>query len=170
MTEDRRPLRDAALRDAALRDAALRDAMIEAPGRENLGHLLWETTTHWLAFTEPALEGTHLGPSSTGTLGTISACPGITASELSRHAGKTQQAVSQMTGRLERLGYIERRVGRGRGVGLHVTPAGERALTEGLALEDTIEQQARTLFGEELYAQLKARLLQARDLLIAASE
>jgi DNA-binding MarR family transcriptional regulator len=142
--------------------------IVVSPGSDNLGHLLWETSARWGAFAEPELADTQLTPASTGALGRIGEFPGITASELARQAFKTQQAISQVTGRLERLGYIERRVGRGRGVGLHITESGKRALAEGLAIEDRIEQQARVLLGEELYAGLKQRLRQVRDAIATA--
>ena len=89
------------------------------PGSDNLGHLLWETSERWNALAEPqlSLSDIQLSFASSGVLGRISAVPGITASRLARDGFKTQQALSQVTGRLERLGYIERRVGRGRGVG-----------------------------------------------------
>lgn len=116
----------------------------------------------WTAFAESQLSDTQLRPASTGVLGKIDVNPGITASELARGSFTTQQAVSQVTSRLERLGYIERRVGRGRGVGLHTTKAGKRALAEGLAQEQALERQARTVLGDELYSELKARLRQAR--------
>lgn len=138
------------------------------PGSDNFGHLLWETWMRWAALSESRLDATQLTPASIGALGRIAANPGITASELARAAFKTQQAISQMTGRLERRGYIERRVGHGRGVGLHITASGERALAEGLELEDRLEQQARTLLGDELYGELKRSLRRARAVIADA--
>ena len=134
----------------------------EAPGSDNFGHLLWELSARWMAFSEPRLASTQLTFASAGALARIATSPGITASALARAAFKTQQAISQVTGRLERLGYVERRVGAGRGVGLHITAAGERALAEEMAIEAAMEQEARTLLGAELYAELKQRLLLAR--------
>ncbi len=138
------------------------EAFADAPGSDNFGHLLWETSVRWMALSEPLLAGTQLTFASGGALSKIAACPGITASELARGAFKTQQAISQVTGRLERLGYIERRVGQGRGVGLHITAVGERALAEGMAIEEAMEQEARRLLGEQLYGELKERLRLAR--------
>jgi DNA-binding MarR family transcriptional regulator len=63
---------------------------------------------------EPLLADIQLSLASMGALERIAAYPGITASELARQAFKTQQAVSQVTSRLERLGYVERRLGPGR--------------------------------------------------------
>jgi DNA-binding MarR family transcriptional regulator len=153
---------------AANKHSTAEQVVVASPGSDNLGHLLWETLARWTGFAEPELADTQLTPASTGTLGRIERLPGITASELARQSFKTQQAISQVTGRLERLGYIERSVGRGRGVGLYITESGKRALAEGLATEDRIEQQARLLLGEELYAELKHRLRQARDAIATA--
>ncbi len=135
----------------------------DAPGSDNFGHLLWEISARWAARSEPRLASTQLTFASAGALARIATSPGITASALAREAFKTQQAISQVTGRLERLGYVERRVGGGRGVGLHITAAGERALAEEIAIEAMMEQEARTLLGAALYAELKERLLLARD-------
>jgi DNA-binding MarR family transcriptional regulator len=134
----------------------------DAPGSDNFGHLLWETSARWRAFSEPRLANTQLTFASAGTLARIATSPGITASALAREAFKTQQAISQVTGRLERLGYVERRVGGGRGVGLHITAAGERALAQEMEIEAEMEQEARALLGGELYTELKERLLLAR--------
>ncbi len=134
----------------------------DAAGSDNFGHLLWEMSARWVARSEPRLADTQLTFASAGALARIAASPGITASALAREVFKTQQAISQVTGRLERLGYVDRRVGGGRGVGLHITAAGKRALAEEMAIEATMEQEARTLLGAALYAELKQRLLLAR--------
>jgi DNA-binding MarR family transcriptional regulator len=135
---------------------------VTIPGSDNFGHLLWEASVRWMALAEPQFSDTQLSFPSTGVLGYISAFPGITASLLAREAFKTQQAISQVTGRLERLGYVERRVGPGRGVGLYITQDGERALAEGMAIEERLEGKAREVLGEELYTELKESLRQAR--------
>jgi DNA-binding MarR family transcriptional regulator len=140
------------------------------PGADNFGHLLWETSVRWMALAEPQLSDTQLSFPSIGVLGRISAFPGITASTLAREGFKTQQALSQVTGRLERLGYVERRVGAGRGVGLYITKAGERALAEGMGIEDSLELKARELLGEELYTDLKDCLRQARAAFTEAAD
>ena len=140
------------------------------PGTDNFGHLLWEASARWMALSEPQLSDTQLSFASTGVLGRISVFPGITASTLAREGFKTQQAISQVSGRLERLGYIERRIGQGRGVGLHITPAGGRALAEGMAIEDRLEEKAREVLGDQLYAELKERLRQARTAFTDALE
>jgi DNA-binding MarR family transcriptional regulator len=144
--------------------------LVTIPGSDNIGHLLWETSVRWTALGETQLSGTQLSFPSIGVLGRISVLPGITASTLAREGFKTQQAISQVTGRLERLGYVERRVGRGRGVGLYITKAGEHALADGMAIEERLEAQAREVLGGELYTELKENLRQARTAFIDVSE
>jgi DNA-binding MarR family transcriptional regulator len=144
--------------------------LVTIPGSDNIGHLLWEASVRWTAIGETQLSGTQLSFPSIGVLGRISALPGSTASTLAREGFKTQQAISQVTGRLERLGYIERRVGLGRGVWLYITEAGERALAEGMAIEERLEAQAREVLGEELYTELKENLRQARAAFIEVAE
>jgi DNA-binding MarR family transcriptional regulator len=143
---------------------------VTIPGSDNVGHLLWETSVRWTALAETQLSGTQLSFQSIGVLGRISVFPGITASSLAREGFKTQQALSQVTGRLERLGYVERHVGLGRGVGLYMTEAGERALAEGMAIEERLEIQAREVLGDQLYSELKESLRQARTAFIDAAD
>jgi DNA-binding MarR family transcriptional regulator len=92
--------------------------------------------------------------------------PGVTIAEISRRLPTTQQAISQTTRRLEKLGYIERRLGPRRGVGLHLTPAGARARDEGSRLEEALDQDLRDWLGED-YMQLSTLLERARDQLRA---
>jgi DNA-binding MarR family transcriptional regulator len=88
--------------------------------------------------------------------------PGSTTAELSRRSPKTQQAISQLVAKLEKLGYVERRVGPGRGVGLYLTAAGEAAQGDGNLREERLEQRLRELLGDETYAQLGELLERAR--------
>ena len=60
----------------------------------------------------------------------------------------------QLVAKLEKLGYVERRVGAGRGVGLYLTPAGQTAQADGNRREEQLEQRLRELLGDEDYAQL----------------
>src|SRR5918997_7018346 len=95
-----------------------------------LVHLLWVVSTRTSALGEAALGGTPLTLAGLGMLENVDARPGITIAEISRRAPQTQQALSQIAARLERLGLIERRLagpGRGRGVGLHLTAGGGNA-------------------------------------------
>jgi DNA-binding MarR family transcriptional regulator len=111
---------------------------------------------------------TPLSQAAIGALTKIAAEPGITASGLARSGFKTQQAASQITGRLERHGFIERRLGPGRGVGLHITPAGEQAVTDGLASEREVERQLESLIGSERYEALREHLIELRRAFVDA--
>ncbi len=139
-------------------------------GDERIGHLLWETSSRANLMGEPLLAGIQLSFPAIGALERIAASPGITASGLARQAFKTQQSVSQVTNRLERLGYIERRIGRGRGVGLHVTRAGEAALIDGAACEQEIDATLQGLLGPGDAEQLRALLIRLRQRLIDTTE
>jgi DNA-binding MarR family transcriptional regulator len=140
------------------------------PGSERIGHLLWESSARVMLLAEPLLADIQLSLASMGALERIAAFPGITASELARQAFKTQQAVSQVTGRLERLGYVERRVGAGRGVGLHVTRLGEAALADGTAREAEVDATLQAMLGADDAEQLRALLTRLRAGLIAVTE
>jgi DNA-binding MarR family transcriptional regulator len=111
---------------------------------------------------------TALSPAAIGALAKIAVYPGITASGLAREGFKTQQAASQITGRLERLGFVERRLGAGRGVGLYITPAGEQAVTDGLASELEVDGQLESLIGSKQFAQLRELLKDLRQALVDA--
>ncbi len=139
------------------------------PGSDHLGHLLWEAYYLEGAFAEPVMNaGTPLSQAAIGTLIRIAMEPGITASTLARLGLKTQQAASQVTGRLERLGFVERRLGPGRGVGLYITEAGEQAAADGLASEREVERQLEKLMGADRYRQLRELLMELRQALIDA--
>jgi DNA-binding MarR family transcriptional regulator len=130
-----------------------------------LAHLLWETWARAALLGEAGLADTSLTLPSLGLLDTISAGPGITVAEISRRTPKTQQAISQVVARLEKLGYLERRLRPGRGVGLHITAAGQKARREGTAREETLEQHLHDLLGTDRYNQLRTLLEQTCQLL-----
>jgi DNA-binding MarR family transcriptional regulator len=142
----------------------------ELPGRDRIGHLLWETSARVMVLAEPLLEDIQLSLASMGALERIAAEPGITASELARQAFKTQQAVSQVTGRLERLGYVERRLGSGRGVGLHATKQGMAALADGTTHEAEIDARLQEMLGVQDAEQLRALLRRLREALVAVTD
>jgi DNA-binding MarR family transcriptional regulator len=106
--------------------------------------------------------GSGLTLPAVGALDMIATWPGSTVAELSRRSPKTPQAISQVVARLERLGYVERRLGSGRGVGLYITEAGTTARAEGHRHEDRLEQQVRDALGDKLHAELERSLDQAR--------
>ncbi len=141
----------------------------EPSGRDHLAHLLWEASARVLVFAEPDLADTQLSLMSIGALENIAATPGLTASDLARMSFKTQQAASQVSNRLQRLGYVERKVGAGRGVGLHITAAGRRALEHGLAKEQQLDRRLEELLGRDGYDELRALLQRTRTLLADAT-
>jgi DNA-binding MarR family transcriptional regulator len=80
-------------------------------------HLFWDTYTRMSLLAEEQFDEAQLTMATTGTLDLIGTWPGSTVAELSRRTPKTQQAISQLVAKLEKRGYVERRVGQGRGVG-----------------------------------------------------
>jgi DNA-binding MarR family transcriptional regulator len=135
------------------------------PWRHRIGHLLWEVETRVSLLAEAELGDTPLTLPALGLLDMVSVWPGSTVSELSRRTPKTQQAISQVVSRLEKLGYVERRLGAGRGVGLYITDAGTAAREHGHHREEAYERKVRDLFGEARFHQLKQLLEEARELL-----
>src|ERR1700761_7510761 len=101
-------------------------AAVEPPlaHRDQLNDLLWETTTYIELMGEAALAGTPLTLPSSGMLTAVLVEPGITIADMSRRMPKSQQAISQVAARLEKLGMLERRGGAGRGGRLFGTHAG----------------------------------------------
>jgi DNA-binding MarR family transcriptional regulator len=140
------------------------------PGSDHIGHLLWETSARVVLLAEPLLADIQLSLASMGALERIAAYPGITASELARQAFKTQQAVSQVTSRLERLGYVERRLGPGRGVGLHMTKLGRAAFADGSAREVEIDARLQEMLGAQDAEQLRALLQRLREALVPVTD
>jgi DNA-binding MarR family transcriptional regulator len=142
---------------ATEREPELDEAQREAH-TQRLHHLIWEAYAHMEMLGDDAFTGTGLSNALTGTLNLIGAWPGATVSGLARNTPKSQQAISQIVARLEKLGYVERRVGPGRGVALHLTPAGEDARARGEAAELEMERRLREIVGSDLYEQLTGRL------------
>lgn len=124
---------------------------------------MWETYARVTLLADAEFAGSELSLPAIGSLDMIATWPGSTVAELSRRSPKTPQAISQVVARLERLGYVERRLGPGRGVGLYVTKAGAKARTEGHRREELLEDQLRDALGERLYADLERMLDRARD-------
>ncbi|HWF75195.1 MAG TPA: MarR family transcriptional regulator [Solirubrobacteraceae bacterium] len=131
------------------------EAQVEDRWEHWLVHLLWNVSTRTSALGEAALEGTPLTLAGLGLLENVSARPGITIAGITRRAPQTQQALSQIAARLEKLGLIERRVPRtGRGVSLHLTAAGARARRQAHdaieAFESDVKQALRPARHEQL--------------------
>jgi DNA-binding MarR family transcriptional regulator len=98
-------------------------------------------------------------------LDAVVAEPGVTATAIAGRLGKSQQAISQAADRLQRLGFIERRVGPGRSVALFATEAGRAASADGVDRELASETRIREALGGERYDDLIARLSEASVLL-----
>jgi DNA-binding MarR family transcriptional regulator len=96
--------------------------------------------------------------------------PGVTVTEIARRLGKSQQAMSQAADRLVRLGFIERRVGAGRTVGLYATAAGRTASAEGVRRELAAEARTREVLGPDRYDTLVALLESTRDALLGDAQ
>ena len=137
----------------------------DQPWNHRIGHLLWEVQTRVSLLGEAELRDTPLTLPALGLLDMVGVWPGSTVSELSRRTPTTQQAVSQVVARLEKLGYVERRLGAGRGVGLYITDVGTAAREQGHRREEAYERKVRDLFGEARFQQLKQLLEEARELL-----
>ena len=135
------------------------------PGEDELNDLLWECAAYVDLMGEAALSGTPLTLASSGLLISVRAEPGITMAEIARRKPKTQQAVSQVVARMEKLGLVERRLGSGRGVGLFLTEAGEAIAAEGSAREGELRARVRELIGRERYEALSVMLAETRDIL-----
>src|SRR4051794_38964349 len=138
---------------------------MEIESVDRLRHLLWEVSWRANALTESAFADVTIGYAGIGLLDHVIAEPGITAAEVARRLPKTAQAIGQTAARLEKLGLLERRLAAGRGVGLHATPAGERAWREGDAAEVAAEERLKELLGAERYATLLASLDDTRTAL-----
>jgi DNA-binding MarR family transcriptional regulator len=134
-------------------------------GNGALYDLLWQTAAYTLLMGEATLADTPLTPGSSSMLIAISEEPGISAAEISRRIPKTQQAVSQVVARLEKLGLIERRLRSGRGVGLHVTDAGREMAQVAATREQEVADRLRELLGDERTAALTALLGESREIL-----
>jgi len=133
--------------------------------KDQLNDLLWETTTYVGLMGEAALADTPLTLPSSGMLAAVLAEPGITVAEMARRMPKTQQAISQVAARLEKLGLLERRLGAGRGVGLFVTDTGRAMAETGLAHERELVARLRDLLGDERYDELSRLLDESRTIL-----
>jgi DNA-binding MarR family transcriptional regulator len=135
----------------------------DSPGFHRVHHLLWECDARMILLADDVFGDGELTLSLAGTLDMVGTWPGSTVAELSRRGPKTQQAVSQLVARLEKLGYVERRLRPGRGVGLYLTASGEAARTEGNEREEELEERLLELLGEDIYTQLGELLEKARD-------
>lgn len=131
-----------------------------------LGHLLWEVSARAGSLAESALVGLPLTPASAGVLDVVSASPGVSIAEISRWLPTSQQGVSQIVGRLERLGFLERRLGaRGYGVALFITDAGASSLRDANERLAEAERRLVEALGGDEHDELVIRLDRARVVL-----
>jgi len=141
----------------------------EASNQHRLHHLVWECNLRLAPLIDEAFADTELTLALAGTLDDIGTTPGATVADIARRGPKTQQAVSQAVARLETHGWVERRLGPGRGVGLYLTPAGELAREDGVAREQRIEVRVQELLGNEVYEALLEVLERSRSRLLAST-
>ncbi|MBO0769481.1 MAG: MarR family transcriptional regulator [Solirubrobacterales bacterium] len=135
----------------------------DSPNLHHLHHLLWECYTHTLPIGDEVFADSELTLPLAGALDMIGTWPGSTTAGLARRMPKTQQAISQLVARLESLGYVERRLGTGRGIGLYLTREGELARADGNRREELLQARLGELLGGQVLAQLTDALEQARS-------
>jgi DNA-binding MarR family transcriptional regulator len=123
-------------------------------GQSELYNLLWQVASYSHLMGEEAFAGTPLTAASGSMLIAVLEQPGLTVAEFSRRIPKTQQTLSQVVARLEKLGLIERRLGPGRGVGLYLTEAGQQTAENAVAREQAVNTRLRELLGADRAAAL----------------
>jgi DNA-binding MarR family transcriptional regulator len=133
--------------------------------RERLTHLLWEVGANTALLSEAVLADTPLTPASAGVLDVVAADPGISIAEMARRLPTSAQGISQLVSRLEKLEYLERRLGeRGYGVALFITERGERARADTDERRVALEAQLAEALGQRSYDQLVQLLRRARPI------
>jgi DNA-binding MarR family transcriptional regulator len=142
---------------------------LPVPATDNalLSDLLWEVAAYVELLTEAALAGLPVTTATSGTLMTIYGEPGVTIAEMARRKPRTQQAISQNVARLEKLGLIERRLGPGRGIGLHPTDDGRALAEQAFDRERAADEQVRQILGPDHHEALRQLLVESRGLLRA---
>jgi DNA-binding MarR family transcriptional regulator len=138
----------------------------DEPWAHWLGHLLWEVSARTSALGEAALTATPLTLPSIGLLDQVATQPGITIAEIARRSPKSQQAISQVAARLEKLGFLERRLANSRGIALHITASGARARAQGNAIERAFETQLEDALGSDRYDRLRHLLEEMRTIVL----
>ncbi|WP_328611837.1 MarR family transcriptional regulator [Amycolatopsis sp. NBC_00345] len=147
------------------RSAAPSDEILPLPGSGNamLSDLLWEVSGYVELRGEIALGDLPITTASSGVLMTMYGNPGITVTEMARLKPRSQQAISQIVARLEKLGMLERRVGRGRSVELHLTDQGSLLAEQAFDRENAVDREVRELLGTDNYEKLRRLLVSSRD-------
>jgi DNA-binding MarR family transcriptional regulator len=134
-------------------------------GPDELYNLLWQVAAYTHLLGEETFAGTPLTVASGSMLIAVLEQPGLTVAEFSRRIPKTQQTLSQVVARLEKLGLIDRRLGPGRGVGLYLTEAGQQMADDAAAREQEVNARLRELLGEDRAAALTELLRESRAIL-----
>jgi DNA-binding MarR family transcriptional regulator len=134
-------------------------------GQGELYNLLWQVASYSHLMGEDAFAGTPLTAASGSMLIAVLEQPGLTVAEFSRRIPKTQQTLSQVVARLEKLGLIERRLGPGRGVGLYLTEAGQQLAEDAVAREQAVNTRLHDLLGAERAGALTELLRESRAIL-----
>jgi DNA-binding MarR family transcriptional regulator len=134
-------------------------------GQDELYNLLWRVAAYAHLIGEEAFAGTPLTVASGSMLIAVLEQPGLTVAEFSRRIPKTQQTLSQVVARLEKLGLIERRLRPGRGVGLYLTEAGQQMAEDALAREQEVNARLRELLGTERVGALTELLRESHAIL-----
>lgn len=131
-----------------------------------LVHLLWAVSTRSSALAEVALADSPLTLPGLGLLENIDARPGITIAGITRRTPQTQQTVSQIAARLDKLGFIERKLMPGsRAIGLYLTPAGARARKSAHDAVEAVEGTLLTELGERPHQRLVTLLQEVEHLI-----
>jgi DNA-binding MarR family transcriptional regulator len=134
-------------------------------GQDELYNLLWRVASYSHLMGEEAFAGTQLTVASGSMLIAVLEQPGLTVAEFSRRIPKTQQTLSQVVARLEKLDLIERRLGPGRGVGLYLTEAGQQLAEEAVAREQAVNARLRELLGDDRVEALTELLRESHAIL-----
>jgi DNA-binding MarR family transcriptional regulator len=134
-------------------------------GQDELYNLLWQVAAYTHLLGEETFAGTPLTVASGSMLIAVLEQPGLTVAEFSRRIPKTQQTLSQVVARLEKLGLIERRLGPGRGVGLYLTEAGQQMAEDAAAREQEVNARLRELLGAERAGALTELLRESHAIL-----
>ena len=142
------------------------DANRDFDDAARLSHLLWEVSARVSTVTDIALADSPLTPASSGLLDAVGANPGTSIAALARWLPTSQQGISQIVGRLERLGYLTRTLGpRGHGIALHIPPEGESARRDANQRLQDADRHLAQLIGQQPHDDLVDLLRHARGIL-----
>lgn len=132
-----------------------------------LVHLLWAVSTRTSALAEAALADSPLTLAGLGLLEIINSQPGITIAAITRRLPQTQQTVSQIAARLDKLGFLERRLmpGTSRGIGLYLTETGAHARDGAQDAVEALDASLLSELGERRHQRLVTLLQEAETII-----